>query len=234
MLLKVWNRQGKPMLESIAYISYTVACCVEKFWKIYVYHLIICRRAICDRKRWSACSKCPKNGCWDVHLSCKVCQQLHIFKEYIRRVNLKYNCCGRVPQTGELEERDIRLDVQVGQAIQDGHCLEQPQIYFSLFDKQIQDDHQMQCIVLKMGMEICPLKTLRKCLRWKKKMWRHFECAGAAKLGFAAIRPQRCWDGEGIKWMYIDTQFFVPPFFSLRRKWGQISLIKGLNVVFLH
>ena len=62
---------------------------------------------------------------------------------------------------------------------------------FLLFDKQIQDDHQMQCIVLKMEMEIYPLKTLRKCLRWKKKMWRHFECAGAAKLGFATIRPQR-------------------------------------------
>ena len=62
---------------------------------------------------------------------------------------------------------------------------------FFLFDKQIQDDHQMQCIVLKMEMEIYPLETLRKCLRWKKKMWRHFACAGAAKLGFAAIRPQR-------------------------------------------
>ena len=36
MLLKVWNRQGKPMLESIAYISYTVACCVKSFEK-YIY-----------------------------------------------------------------------------------------------------------------------------------------------------------------------------------------------------
>ena len=36
-----------------------------------------------------------------------------------------YKCCDRVPQTGELEERDIRLDVQVGQAILDGYCLEQ-------------------------------------------------------------------------------------------------------------
>ena len=77
----------------------------------------------------------------------------------------------------------------MGQAILDGHCLKQ--IDFFLFDKQIQDDNQMQCIVLIMEMEIYPLKTLRKCLRWKKKMWRHFECAGAAKLGFAAIRPQR-------------------------------------------
>ena len=80
---------------------------------------------------------------------------------YLQRIHKKdqftVKCCDRVPQTGELEERDIRLDVQVGQAIQDGHCLEQPQIYFSLFDKQIQDDHQMQCIVLKMEMEIYPL-----------------------------------------------------------------------------
>ena len=114
----------------------------------------------------------------------KVKMLRHILKEYIRRINLKYNCCDRVPQTGELEERDIRLDVQVGQAILDANRI-------FLFDKQIQDDHQMQCIVLKMEMEIYPLETLRKCLRWKKKMWRHFECAGAAKLGFAAIRPQR-------------------------------------------
>ena len=106
-----------------------------KLWKTYLYHLIICRRTICDRKRRSACSKRPKNGCWDVHLSCKVFQQLHIFKEYIRRVNLKYNCCGRVPQTGELEERDIRLDVQVGQAIHDGHCLEQIEFFFYLTSK---------------------------------------------------------------------------------------------------
>ena len=49
----------------------------------------------------------------------------NILKEYIRRINLMYKCCDRVPQTGELEERDIRLDVQVGQAILDGHCLEQ-------------------------------------------------------------------------------------------------------------
>ena len=131
MILKVWNRQGKPMLESIAYISYTVACFVKSFEKnIFLSYPIICRRTICDRKRWSACSKRPKNGCWDVHLSCKVCQQLHIFKEYIRRINLKYNCCGRVPQTGELEERDIRLDVQVGQAVQDGHCLEQIDFFY--------------------------------------------------------------------------------------------------------
>ena len=83
MILKVWNRQGKPMLESIAYISYTVACCVKSFEKyIFLSYPIICRRTICDRKRWSACQKRPKNGCWDVHLSCKVCQQLHIFKEY--------------------------------------------------------------------------------------------------------------------------------------------------------
>ena len=101
-----------------------------------------------------------------------------------RKDQFKIKCCDRVPQTGELEERDIRLDVQVGQAILDANRI-------FLFDKQIQDDHQMQCIVLKMEMEIYPLKTLRKCLRWKKKMWRHFECAGAAKLGFAAIRPQR-------------------------------------------
>ena len=55
----------------------------------------------------------------------KVKMLRHILKEYIRMINLKYNCCGRVPQTGELEERDIRLDVQVGQAILDGYCLEQ-------------------------------------------------------------------------------------------------------------
>ena len=40
MLLKVWNRQGKPMLESIAYISYTVACYVESYEKhIYIISL---------------------------------------------------------------------------------------------------------------------------------------------------------------------------------------------------
>ena len=54
----------------------------------------------------------------------------HILKEYIRRTNLKYKCCDRVPQTGELEERDIRLDVQVGQAVQDGHCLEQIDFFY--------------------------------------------------------------------------------------------------------
>ena len=115
----------------------------------------------------------------------KVKMLRHILKYIYRKDKFIVKCCDRVPQTGELEERDIRLDVQVGQAILDANRI-------FLFDKQIQDDHQMQCIVLKMEMEIYPLETLRKCLRWKKKMWRHFECAGAAKLGFAAIRPQRC------------------------------------------
>ena len=33
-----------------------------------------------------------------------------------------YTCRARVPQTGELEERDIRLDVQVGiMIVKDGH-----------------------------------------------------------------------------------------------------------------
>ena len=40
MLLKVWNRQGKPMLESIAYISYTVACCVKSFEK-HIYLILL-------------------------------------------------------------------------------------------------------------------------------------------------------------------------------------------------
>ena len=60
----------------------------------------------------------------------KVKMLRHILKEYIRRTNLKYKCCDRVPQTGELEERDIRLDVQVGQAVQDGHCLEQIDFFY--------------------------------------------------------------------------------------------------------
>ena len=49
--------------------------------------------------------------------------------KYLKRIHKKdqftVKFCGRVPQTGELEERDIRLDVQVGQAILDGYCLEQ-------------------------------------------------------------------------------------------------------------
>ena len=47
-----------------------------------------------------------------------------------RKDQFKIKCCDRVPQTGELEERDIRLDVQVGQAILDGHCLEKIDFFY--------------------------------------------------------------------------------------------------------
>ena len=53
---------------------------------------------------------------------------------YLQRIHRKdkfiVKCCDRVPQTGELEERDIRLDVQVGQAVQDGHCLEKIDFFY--------------------------------------------------------------------------------------------------------
>ena len=51
-----------------------------------------------------------------------------------RKDQFKIKCCDRVPQTGELEERDIRLDVQVRQILF-GHCLEQIEIYFHFFSQ---------------------------------------------------------------------------------------------------
>ena len=47
-----------------------------------------CRRTVCDWERRSACAKCTSDGCWDVHLSCKVFETiiLHLFQTCRARV----------------------------------------------------------------------------------------------------------------------------------------------------
>ena len=209
----------------------------KKFWKIYVNHFIICRRTICDRKRWSACSKCPKNGCWDVHLSCKVCQQLHIFKEYIRRVNLKYNCCGRVPQTGELEERDIRLDVQVGQAIQDGWIQDVWNKYNFSFIWQANIRWSSNAVYrFENGNGNISTKDVEKMFEMEKENVETLRMCRSRQAGFCSHQTS-----EALRWRRyrVDVhkcRIFCdpPPLFPLGRKWGEISPKKGLNVVFLH
>ena len=71
------------------------------------------RRAVCYRERRSACAKCPSNGRWNVSLSFKFWWFLSEIWSELHSCKNRYTCRARVPQTGELEERDIRLDVQV-------------------------------------------------------------------------------------------------------------------------
>ena len=103
-----------------------------------------------------------------------------------------------------------------------------------LFEEQMQDDHQMQCIVLKNGNGNTSTKNVDNVLEMEKENVGTLRMCRSRQAGFCSHQTS-----EALRWRRykVDVHrytIFCPPLFSLRRNWGQISLIKGLNVAFLH